>query len=145
MDLLKNAGVQSEIVCSKQGVVSAEDGRQLEAVQNYRTTAAVLYDAVFIPGGKKHKATLEGQNETKQFLTDMFMHCKTIGAVSEGVDLLSAVKPVNLVAEPFGFTDELNNLQGVVVMRQAHDINAFSLEFLGAVAAHRHWTRYVTV
>ncbi len=145
MDFLKNAGVQSEIVCSRQGVIAAEDGRQIEAAQNYRTTAAVLYDAVFIPGGKKHKATLEGQNETKQFLTDMFMHCKTIGAVSEGVDLLSTVKPVNLVAEPFGFTDELANLQGVVVERSVGDLNAFCLEFLNAVAAHRHWTRYVTV
>lgn len=143
MDYLKSAGVMAETVCSKQGLVSAEDGRQLEAVHNYHTTAAVLYDAVFVPGGKKQKATQEAMVEVKQFLTDMFMHCKPIGATGEGVELLGMIKPVNSAAQPTGFGSALANQYGVVTANPAGDINAFCAEFVNAIAAHRHWGRYV--
>jgi catalase len=142
MDLLKNAGVKAETVCSKQGMVTAEDNRQLEAVQTYRTASPVLYDAVFIPGGKKQKTGLEALLEVKQFLTDMFVHCKAIGAVSEAVELLGMIKPVNVVAQPAGFGDPLVNQQGVVTMHGTVDMNAFAMEFINAIAAHRHWSRY---
>lgn len=141
MDFLKSAGVSAETVSSKQGMVMSEDGRQMEACHNYRTTAAVLYDAVFIPGGKQNKESLRTQNDTKQFLTDMFMHCKAIGAVKDGVDVLSSIDPVNLIAKPFGFPDPLNIIDGVVTAKSFQMPN-FCEEYVNAIAAHRHWPRY---
>lgn len=140
MDYLKNAGVSSEIVCSKQGPVTSADSRTLDACQNYRTTASVLYDAVFVSGGKACKDMLTQQNATKQFVTDAFLHCKPIGALSEGVDVLAAIDPVNLVA-PSGFPDALFVSDGVVTAQQTNLTDFFDA-FLNAIAAHRHWSRY---
>lgn len=145
MDGLKAAGVKAEIVCSKQGMVTADDGRQLEAPQDYRTAASVLYDAVYVPGGKKQKTTQEAMIEVKQFLTEMFLHCKPIGAAGEGVDLLGMIKPVNAVAQPTGFGDALTNQYGVVTANPVGDINAYCKEFVNAIAAHRHWGRQALI
>ena len=145
MDALKAAGVKAEIVCSRQGMVTAEDGRQLEAPQDYRTAAPVLYDAVYVPGGKKQKTTQEAMIVVKQFLTEMFLHCKPIGAAGEGVELLGMIKPVNAVAQPDGFGGVLANQYGVVTANPVGDINAFSAEFVNAIGAHRHWGRYVKI
>jgi len=142
MDFLKNAGVSSEIICSRQGIVTSEDGRQLDACQNYRTAAAVLYDAVFIPGGKQHKESLSQQNDTKQFVADMFVHCKAICAAGEGADVLTATEPVNLIAQPSGFPDELHTVDGIVTARNIALMTDLCEEFLKAAAAHRHWARY---
>ncbi len=145
MDFLKNAGVGSEIICSRQGVVTSADGRQLSACQNYRTTSSVLYDAVFIPGGNESAQAMQKQNATKQFIADMFMHCKAIGATCEGVDVVESASPADLVAAPFGFPAELTSNDGVVTARDANALGDFQNEFLNAVAAHRHWSRYVYV
>jgi catalase len=145
MDFLKNAGVGSEIVCSRQGTLTSGDGRQLSACQNYRTTSAVVYDAVYIPGGKESAEAMQKQNAAKQFIADMFMHCKAIGATSEGVDVVASASPADLVAAPFGFPAELTSNDGVVTTRDANALGDFHNEFLNAVAAHRHWTRYVYV
>ena len=142
---LKAAGVKSEIVCSRQGMVTAEDGRQLEAPQDYRTAASVMYDAVYVPGGKKQKTAQEAMIVVKQFLTDAFLHCKPIGAVGEGVELLGMIKPVNTVAQPEGFGSALANQYGVVTANPPGDLSAFCAEFVNAIAAHRHWGRYVKI
>jgi hypothetical protein len=52
------------------------------------------------------------------------------------------IKPVNVVAQPAGFGDPLVNQQGVVTMHGTVDMNAFAMEFINAIAAHRHWSRY---
>ncbi len=141
MDALKNAGVASEIVSSRQGQLTSGDGRHLDACQSYRTAAAVLYDAVYIPGGMDSAEKLKTQNETSMFITDMLMHCKAIGAVSEGVDVLSAIAPVNRVSLS---ASELSTQDGVVTMRQ-NNMGSFHPEFISAIAAHRHWSRYTMV
>ena len=141
MDGLKASGVKAEIVCSKQGMVTADDGRQLEAAQDYRTAAPVLYDAAYVPGGKKQKTAQEAMIGVKQFLTEMFLHFKPIGAAGEGVELLGMIKPVNAVAQPEGFGSALANRYGVVTANPVGDVNAFCAEFVNAIAAHRYWGR----
>lgn len=142
MDYLKNAGVQSEIVSSRQGAITSEDGRQLAANQSYKTAAAVLYDALYIPGGNMSAQSLMQQNEPKAFVTDMFVHCKPIGAINEGADVISATAPANVNAPK---TDGLSAVYGIVVMKNGGDINSFGKEFVNAIAAHRHWNRYVAI
>jgi catalase len=141
MDFLKSAGVSSEIISSRQGKITSGDGRQLDACQNYRTAAAVLYDAVYIPGGMDSAGMQKTQNDTSMFIAEMFMHCKAIGAVSEGVDVLSSIAPVNRI--PLSASG-LSTKDGVVTMRQ-NNMGSFQTEFINAIAAHRHWSRYPTI
>ncbi len=142
MDYLKNAGVQSEIISSRQGAITSEDGRQLAAIQNYRTGAAVLYDALYVPGGKMSTQCLAQLNDVKAFVTDMFMHCKPIGALNEGADVISATAPANVNGT---VTDGLAIIYGIVAMKNGGDINSFCGAFLNAIAAHRHWNRYIAL
>lgn len=139
MDYLKNAGVHSEIISSQQKMLTAQDGKRLDAVHNYRTTAAVLYDAMFIPGGSKCAQILKGQNDTKQFIMDIFMHCKAIGAVCEGVDVLNSVSTVSVALS------RKQSQFGIVTWQDSGDMAGFCDAFLSAIAAHRHWERYQAV
>lgn len=141
MDYLKNAGVQSEIISSRQGTITSEDGRQLTACQSYKTASAVLYDAMYIPGGKMSAQTQIQQNDTKAFVMDMFMHCKPIGAFNEGADVISATAPVNVNATA---TDGLASSYGIITMKNG-ELNGFCTAFVNAIAAHRFWNRYVVI
>ena len=140
MDEMKKAGICTEVVSMNQGVLKSKDGQQLEAAQNYMTTASVLYDALYIPGGADSAEMLRNQGDAQHFVNEMFKHCKAIGATGEGVQVLdnSQIKGVAIAAPN---STELVNQQGVITIRDNSSISGFIQEFIKAVAKHRHWER----
>ncbi|KAI8096278.1 catalase-like domain-containing protein [Halteromyces radiatus] len=89
-DFLKSEGAYVEYV----GVhLGDQDG--LNITQTYLTTASVLWDAVYVPGGEKGIDYLSNANtsffpaeEPLMFVVDSFRHGKPIAATNEGVKLL---------------------------------------------------------
>ena len=108
--------------------------------RNYETTASVLFDALFVPGGRKSIDTLVTQGDAIHFVNEMFRHCKPIGASGEGVDLLAAaqIKGVQLAQES---GDRPTVADGVVTVRTSAGMKAFTDGFVNAIAQHRHWGR----
>jgi hypothetical protein len=51
----------------------------------------VLFDAVFVPGGAESARTLADDRDAIESITDAFRHCKAIGAIGEGAQLLRLV------------------------------------------------------
>lgn len=141
MEALKGAGVHWEIISKNLGMITGVDGRQLEVNKNYVSAGSIMYDAVYVTGGRQNVDTLLMQGDSLHFVNEAFVHAKAIGATNEGVDLLSAsqMQGVSLAA-PDSQAQLVNEL-GVVTIRNAADMGYFAGEFIKAIARHRYWMR----
>ncbi len=121
------------------GPVKTSDGSEVEPAETLLTSASVMFDAVFVPGGKKSVEALKLQGDAVHFLNEAFRHYKPIGLTGDGIELLAAtsIKGVH-VADASGKVVESF---GVVTARGAGNLAAFTAAFVGAMVKHRHWDR----
>ncbi|CAN5752943.1 catalase [soil metagenome] len=149
---LEAAGARTMVVSKFLGSVSG-DGGEVEVAKSYITTASVLYDAVFVPGGK-HVEILRKQGDAVQFVNEAFKHGKTVGATGEAVALLrsAALEGVQLadsedVVESLGVVTVAGSEtvgdrgRGAVGMEESTRIGGFTTRFISALSQHRHWGR----
>ena len=147
MEALKGAGVHSQIISKNLGMITSADGRQLEVNKNYVSSGSIMYDAVYVPGGRQSVDTLLNQGDSQHFVNEAFKHAKAIGASNEGIDLLASSQIQGAVlAGPDTYAQLVQEL-GVITIRNAADMGNFgqegyfSQEFIKAIAQHRHWIR----
>jgi catalase len=141
MDSLKQAGLHCEIVSKYQGMLTSVEGPQLEVNKNYASTGSIMYDAVYVTGGRQCVDMLLQQGDALHFVNEAFKHAKAIGATNEGVDLLDASQIKNVPTAGLHSKAQLVNELGVVSIRNAADMGYFSEKFIEAIAQHRHWIR----
>ncbi|AUX42530.1 hydroperoxidase II [Sorangium cellulosum] len=144
---LEGAGAHVQVVSTSLGPIVGDDGTAVEAERTLLTAESVLFDAVFVPGGRASVDALSVMGDAVHFVNEAFKHCKAIGATSEGVDLLSssllqgvAVAGAQAPGPPQGAAPLLSD-KGVVTSRDPAALAAFSDELLRAIARHRHWER----
>ncbi len=123
---LTAAGALPEYLSSTLGMVSGDDGSQVEVAHSFLTSDSVLFDAVFVAGGAASLAMLKPNPKLPDFLKEAFQHFKAIGFASP--------------------EDAAELLQLAGLNAQAGDPGIVSGEgsaeaFVEAVAAHRHWAR----
>lgn len=127
--VLHDNGATVELISLKQGVITTENGTQIKVDGSFLTDASVLYDAIFIPDGKKSIAALMTEPKSIHFVNEAYHHCKAIATGADGVAFLKAT---------FVKESELRNLNtkavGVIT-----DGNAD--KFIGCIANHRFWNR----
>ena len=134
MVALVAGGAVPEIISGSLGTVAADDGSQIVVAKTLLSVDSVLYDAVYVPGGKNSVAALEQQAEARQFLMDAFKHCKAIGGSAEGAAFVAeAVLPATPRGKPPAAAP------GVVLADAGTP--KFAKAFVAAVAEHRHWAR----
>ncbi|RJS60830.1 catalase [Bacillus sp. PK3_68] len=129
MQALKGAGVHPEIVSNHVGMVTSADGQQQEAKHSFLTSDPVIFDAVYVAGGKASVEQIKGNPKAAEFIKDAFKHFKTVGAAAEGGELL-IIAGVQSGSDP-----------GVVIAHDPKELEAFSKSFITALAEHRHWSR----
>lgn len=79
--LIKRAsdkGANVILIAPQLGKIKASDGSLLEPNETLFNTASVLFDAVFVPGGKSIQ-TLHTNADAIHFVNEQFRHCKPIG------------------------------------------------------------------
>ena len=116
-----------KLVAPKLGVIKGANGGALKADQTFLTTASVLFDAVYVPGGAKSIAALLEEQDPVHFVNEAYKHCKAIAIDDEGIDLLNATYIGKSIVE------EKRNA-GVI-------INGSPKAFIKAIAQHRFWER----
>lgn len=138
---LKDKGAHAKVVAMFKGMLKSSDGQEVEVDKSHITTASLMFDAIYVPGGKESVEALKKQGDALHFLNEAFKHCKPIAATSEGVDLLmeSSIKGVKLAE--MGSSGELTEEDGVITIRGASDLGAFNQAFIKAIGQHRHWMR----
>jgi catalase len=136
---LSALGIESQIVSPSGGTIRTNEGNVIEVDQTFLTSASVMFDAVYLPGGLQSIAVLKMNEDAISFIREVFMHCKPIAASGEGVDLLtqSGLQGIDLSQTNGKVRAEL----GIVTNRDLSNIEAFSEAFVEAIKEHRHWLR----
>jgi catalase len=136
---LKNAGTNAKVVSKFGGTIKSADGQEVEVDKPFVTTASVMYDAVYVPGGQQSIEALKQQGDAIHFINEAFRHCKAIAATGEGVELLRASNITGVaLAESQG---QVQSDKGVVTVPDGSDMESVAQEFTQAIAQHRHWMR----
>jgi catalase len=134
---LENEGAQTMIVSKFGGKIKSADGQEIDVERTFLTSASVMFDAVYIPGGAQSIATLQSDNDVTEFIYEAFKHLKAIAATGEGVDLIVAanIKDIKIASGQKLISDK-----GVITSLQGSDAKV-AKEFVKAIAQHRHWIR----
>lgn len=122
-DRLKQKGAIAELIAPHLGMLQGTSGDQLRIDKSLATADSVMYDAVYIPGGKESVDQLLGDYESRHFVREAYNHGKALAADREGAEILKAV---GIASAP-----------GVVFGQQGSEAEAF----IEAISKHRHWNR----
>ncbi|KJS21485.1 MAG: hydroperoxidase [Clostridiaceae bacterium BRH_c20a] len=141
MEAMEDVGITTEIISTSLGQITSVSGMELEVSKHYHSAGSIMYDAVYITGGRQSVDSLITNGDSLHFVNEAFKHAKPIGATNEGVDLLkaSAIQGVKIAG-----TDNQGQLTtelGVVTIQNSTDLTSFNQGFINAVAQHRHWGR----
>lgn len=133
---LEAEGAMVKVVAPHLGFLVTEDGNQVKVDKTFLTTASVLYDAVYLPGGVKSFQALKEESEAIHFIDEAYKHCKAIAAEGAGADLLM-ITNAGIKIKQGNKPDEAHVAHGVLINRPAED-------FVKAIAQHRFWDREKT-
>lgn len=112
-----------KIVSLHGGEIKCDQDMQHEVDASIDTVKSVLFDAVYIPGGKKSITKLKDNASIIKFVNEAFKHCKAIAADGEGEDLLKKTY----------ISDHFKD--------DAILVNSKPNAFVKAIAQHRNWKR----
>ncbi|OQW37355.1 MAG: catalase HPII [Nitrospira sp. SG-bin1] len=116
---LKKEGATMEIIAPRLGELKGG----VKVDKSLAIVDSVMYDAVYVPGGKESVTTLLGDYEARHFVRDAYNHGKAIAASGEGQELLQAVG--------------IKEASGVVTDKSG----GAGKSFVEAIGRHRHWNR----
>ncbi|MCU1277919.1 MAG: catalase, partial [bacterium] len=133
---LDKGGAVVELVARMLGTVAGSDRKALAVDKTYLTSGgSVMYDAVFVPGGAAAARTLATHGDAKHFVNEAFKHCKPLGAIGDGIELLRASQ-----IGVDGAGERVVSDAGLVTAA-ARDAKGFARAFVGAIGQHRFWER----
>ena len=124
------------IIAPKLGVILSKNDEEILADQSLLGAASVLFDAVYVPGGKISVATLEADADAIHFLNEAFKHCKAIAADEEAIQVLEGTYFSKKL--PADYSDESVMTEGIVV---SSDAKKLAKQFVEAIKKHRFWDR----
>nr|WP_287128962.1 catalase [Candidatus Cyanaurora vandensis] len=132
---LNSQGVDCEVVSILGGTIKSTGGPEVEVQQTFLTAASVMFDAIYVPGGSESLTALKMNVDALQFIYEAYRHYKPIAANGKGVNLLiqAGIKGIDL-------NSPVPIALGIVTGHEAS--NSFTHNFLAAIKAHRHWSRF---
>ena len=112
-----------KLIAFQGGTVTCDENMEHKVDANIATTESVLFDALYIPGGKKSIESLLEKSKFIKFVNECYKHCKAIAVSGEGEDFLEETSFKN-------FKDDKSIF-----------INSKPGDFISAIAQHRNWDR----
>lgn len=134
--MLEAQGAAVDLIAPQLGSVISENDVEFAIPKSFLTTASVLYDAVYIPGGTNSVAALAAEPDAVYFLNEAFKHCKAIAADEDAGEVLEQTYFYKKI--PKDFTEEMALTTGIIV---GNDNNKLALHFIKAIGMHRFWDR----
>jgi catalase len=129
---LEEHGAKLKFVAPQLGHIPST-GDAVEADFSFRTGDSVLFDAIYIPGGRKSVDALKRRGDVHAFIRDGWRHCKALGASGEAAELLAGLPGVRS-------GKALRSTHGVVTTTDKAS-EAMGRAFVQAIAGGRHWVR----
>ncbi len=128
---LTDEGAMVEIIAARLGEIKNDKGATIKVDKNLRTVSSVLYDAVYIPGGKGSISALMNEADAISFVDQAYKHCKAIAVDIEAEDFISKTCIGELLKNN-------KDLPGFIYGAKN---NALPAKFIKAIAQHRFWER----
>ena len=122
---LEKGGASVEVVSTALGAIAAADGDATTAVRSLLNTPSVVYDAIVVADGKDSALTLAENPDALRFVEEAYRHCKSIGALGAGQQVLDAARV-------------RKDDDGIAVGTTTASVTK---AFIDALSLHRHWTR----
>jgi len=132
MEMLKKSGITAEIISKNLGMIKSGDGNELQVNHTLLTSSSVLYDALYVAGGKQSVDSLMQKKEAVSFVDEAYSHFKAVGTGKEAAEMLAAA----------GIALE-SGAPGVVVFESDKEVTGDSQKFIDAIIQHRHWSRKI--
>ncbi|ASZ11019.1 catalase [Chitinophaga pendula] len=126
---------QVKLIAPHQGTIKGNKGSEIPVDQSLLIAASVLFDAVYLPGGKKSTDILKASPDAIHFVNEAYRHCKAIAADDEGINILLA----SYVGNKLPGNGSPNASAGLIVNKKKPQQTA--KEFPQAIAKHRFWER----
>jgi catalase len=120
---LLNTGVHVDLIGEKLGVVRSNDNVKGNITQTFLTADPVLYDALYVVGGKAENEA-KFQSDITYYINEAFKHYKPIGIATSGNE----------------FFEASNAKEGPGIIFASED-DEFDEDFIKAVALQRFWNR----
>lgn len=127
-DAIEAEGGVVEIVSCHGGFIASLNDEQIKVDDTVLTTASVLFDAVYVPGGANSVASIEADADAVHFLNEAFKHCKPIAADISALQVLEATY----------FAKKIQSDEGVIF---SDDPASLAQSFIAAIRQHRFWER----
>ena len=135
---LTSAGAQVKVIAPRLGFLKGASGEEVKIDFSFLTSASVLFDAVYIPGGEKSVEALKREADAIHFVNEAYKHCKAIAATGAGVELLNA----SYIKTGKADSNKGNAIgDGGVVIGSDAQAGKVATEFIKAIAQHRNWNR----
>jgi catalase len=135
-DALTAAGAVVEIIAPRLNYIVSQNDVRITVDHSFLTSASVLYDAIYVPGGTNSVATIEADADAIHFLNEGFKHCKAIAADAGATQVLEATYFAKKI--PADFSDQTVLKEGLVV---GEDLETVADKFILAISQHRFWDR----
>jgi catalase len=135
-DLLLEEGAVVDIIAPRLGTITGANDTLIPVKYSLFTTASVLYDAVYVPGGVNSVATLASDPDAVHFLNETYRHCKPIAADEDARQALEATYFYKKL--PVDYSEETGLEDGVVIHSQPAEL---ARQFINIIALHRFWER----
>ena len=133
--------VVSELVSIYGGSIVNSEGGKIDVDYTFLTTASVLYDALYVPGGAQSVEALIAHGDPMSFIQEAFKHFKPMAATGEGVDLMMQANLQGIDSSQVN--GQMSTQLGVVASRDTSNMATFAMTFIDAIKEHRFWTRPV--
>ncbi|RZK54950.1 MAG: catalase, partial [Pedobacter sp.] len=131
-DVLEAEGAVVEMIGTHGGTVRTIENATLSVNESLLTSCSVLYDAVFVPSGKKSISALSSEADALHFLNEAYKHCKAICFDSE------AEKLMERTYFNTGDKDGKNVVDPGLITGNG---KMLAENFIKAIAGHRVWER----
>ncbi len=120
---LEKENAMVKLIAPHGGTVVCDEHMEHQVDAAIMTTESVLFDAIYIPGGKTAIDKLLKEAKFKKFVNEAFKHCKAIAVDNEGEHLLDKT-----------FVADYKDDKTVF-------INKKPKAFIDAISKHRNWDR----
>lgn len=134
--MLEAEGAAVDLIAPKLGFVISKNDVEFAIPKSFLTTASVLYDAVYVPGGTNSVAALAAEPDAVHFLNEAFKHCKAIAADEDARQVLEQTYFYKKI--PKDFKEEMALTTGIIV---SNNNKKLALHFIKAIGMHRFWDR----
>ena len=121
--MLEREGAVAKLVAPHGGMIKDSNKKEHKVDAAILTTESVLFDALYIPGGKASIDSLLKNAKYVKFVNEAFKHCKAIATDGDGERLLKATYVKDYMED------------------KAIHINGKPNDFKISMAKHRNWDR----